>query len=69
MPPLDSSELEVPYRQWELSLGPLEEQPVLLTTESSLQPENGLKLRQKLIVKAMDTNQINLYERRGRKDN
>jgi hypothetical protein len=54
---------------WELNLGPLEEQPVLLTTESSLQPENGLKLRQKLIVKAMDTNQINLYERRGRKDN
>jgi hypothetical protein len=29
---------EPPCGYWELNLGPLEEQPVFLTTESSLQP-------------------------------
>jgi hypothetical protein len=32
----DSCELSIGW--WELNLGPLEEQPVLLTTEPSLQP-------------------------------
>ena len=30
---------ELPYGCWELNSGPLEEQPVLLTTEPSLQPQ------------------------------
>jgi hypothetical protein len=31
---------EPPWGCWELNTGPLEEQPVLLTTEPSLQPWN-----------------------------
>jgi hypothetical protein len=35
---------ELPYECWELNQGPLEEQPVLLTTEPSLQPRpSGFK--------------------------
>ena len=33
---------ELPYGCWELNPGPLEEQPVLLTNEPSLQPQNQL---------------------------
>ena len=33
---------EPPCRCWELNSEPLEEQPVLLTTEPSLQPSLGL---------------------------
>jgi hypothetical protein len=32
---------ELPYECWELNLGPLKEQPVLLTTEPSLQPHRS----------------------------
>ena len=37
---LDPVELEVPRRSWELNLDPLEEQPVVLTAEPSLQPHS-----------------------------
>lgn len=33
---------ELPCGCWELKPGPLEEQPLLLTTEPSLQPANSL---------------------------
>jgi hypothetical protein len=39
---------ELPYRCWELNLGPLEEQPVHLTAKLSPQPQNYCFLMQTL---------------------
>ena len=41
---------ELPCGCWELSPGPLDQQPVLLTTEPSLQPRNKVCLRSKIII-------------------
>jgi hypothetical protein len=37
---------ELPCKSWELNLGPLEEQPVLLITESFLQPPSFIFLKE-----------------------
>ena len=40
-PDVSTDGCEPPYGCWELNSGPLEEQPVLLTSEPSLQPPVG----------------------------
>ena len=43
---------EPPHHYWELNLGPLEEHSVLLTTESSLQPDQGNSYKEKHLIGA-----------------